>query len=374
MGGDEELDVALRRPTGRAAPRGFATDAEIRSALLALVRETLRSAIERRERRGLISDRGDAASTLLLDGPRARALLEPTAAPARPPTLARQRSLARRLESTADNGPPLALALRRWRLHGDHILVVGAAIAAAISPDLSRVLAYLGGETSRAFTVEAAAALLGDGEEEVLAIERMLAPGSPLAAVDILALGRRDLPFLRQSLEAHPRLLAVAAGARHPERGPLELVAPAEEGSARFLEADAARLRALAARDRGLSIGWITGAPARELVAELAGLLVLDGRPLLVADLAAFVEAGAPGLVREALLAGAALGVSADGSRPAAQASRIAGVLDAVGRHVPIYVISSMPVELPSRLEKVVVTPKRSEEVEIMNALGFGVT
>lgn len=347
---DVDRDPARLPPAGVAGVRGFESDAQIREALLALVRQAARGAIERRERRGLISGRGDAASTLLLDRDRARALLEPAPGSPDDEALTRRRtSLLRRVSVTAADGPPLALALGRWRLAADEVVVLAATLAAAISPELSRLLAYVGGESSRVLTVEGAAALLGDGDAPILAIERMLASGSRLAAVGVVATGRRELPFLRQSLEAHPRLVSLAAGAREPADPRLELMTPAPLGASRLATEDADHLRAVAARESGERIGCIDGGAPAALAEELARLLALDGRPLLVAPLELLAELGAPGLAREALLAGAALALRCD-ARPA-EASRYGRELDRVAAAVPTYLLGET--DIPSRLERI---------------------
>jgi hypothetical protein len=338
----EQPDPTSPSPLGLAPARGPRTDEEVRSALFALVRESLRHAIADREQRLLISSRGDAASTLFLDAARVEGLLDgrPRAPGGAAALYRRRTSLMRSLAATATDGPPLALALHRWGLSEDQLTVVGAALAAAVAPDLARLLAYLGGDASRAgLVVEAAGALIGEGERGVLAVERMLAPGSPVRDAGLLSLGRSDGPLLRRTLDLHPRVIALAAGARAPENIPGRLLPSSPAGPTHFDEATSARLRALVAR--GISppaLGWIVGDRGSGLADDLNRLGALDGFAVLVTDLSALLEDdAAAGLVREARLARALVAVRTDrpGRIAPAEAARIARTLDRVAAAVP---------------------------------------
>jgi hypothetical protein len=341
----DQPDPSSPGPSGVAPLRGMRTDEEVRARLFAVVRESLRQAIADRERRQLISSRGDASATLFLDAARVEALLDGGSGGGDPAPRRLRTSLMRSLAATATDGPPLALALHRWGLAEDEVIVIAAALAAAVAPDLARLLAYLGGDASRpGLTVEAAAALLGDGDGAVIAVERMLSPASPVRAAGLLALGRGDAPLLRRTLDLHPRVIALAAGARAPENIPGRVLAPAPPGPTHFDEDTCARLRALVARDASPPVlGWIVGDRGSGLEGDLNRLGAIDGFAVLVTDLSALLEDdAAAGLVREARLARALVAVRTDlpGRIAPADAARIARALDRVAAAVPVCVVS----------------------------------
>lgn len=346
----DDIETPEMRPTpsGIATTGDFEDDAAVRAALLAVVRDRVAAAIADQERCGLISPRGDAAATLFVDAPRVRALLDAGDAAATPlPAAAtrRARSLERRLDGAGDRAPLLAQALRRWELTGDALLVFGAALAAAVAPDLARLLSYLGGDASRpGLSVTAAAALLGPGSDPVIAIERMLAPGGALGRAELVVAGPRELPFLRRQLEVPDRVLAIAAGARRPERAPVELLRGTATGPTHVADDDAARLRALANRfSPDLPVlGWIVGRRDDALRRDLHRLLSIDGWSVAVVHLSVLAhEAAVPALVREALLARAAVAIDVDLPVIApGDAATLARNVDRLARVVPCYVIN----------------------------------
>ncbi|HET9625475.1 MAG TPA: hypothetical protein VFP84_29105, partial [Kofleriaceae bacterium] len=130
-----------RVPTGTAQVVGFAQSDELVGAMIGATSAALEAAIAERLWRQEISDRGDAAATLFLDRLRLDALLHgpPGAAPAE---LAQLRALAERrgqallhqLAATPDHGPPLARAVRCWRLPADAIRLLAAMVACELAP------------------------------------------------------------------------------------------------------------------------------------------------------------------------------------------------------------------------------------------------
>jgi hypothetical protein len=331
-----------RTPTGTATLIGFGGADELVAALIAAAGARLEAAIAERLWRREISDRGDAAATLFLDGARIAALLHGPGEPA-PPELAqlraaaerRDRALLRRLAATPDHGPPLSRAVRRWRLADDAIRLLAAALAAELSPRLARLAAFLGGDVTRpGFVVEGAAALLGAGEAGVAAAARQLAPGAPLHDLALVLLRAPDAPLLRRPLWIAPRLVELALGrAALDEAAGAALVAPPPPGSvapAGAPDAEAARAAVLAVLRRPAApvVGALPGGRPGALAA-LARVLDDAGAPLLVTELSVLAE--------EVRLGAIAIRVDVI-ARDAARAARAADRLAALA---PVFLIGS---------------------------------
>jgi hypothetical protein len=220
MYGDEPELRTTRTSGATAEVAPFADDAALLQALLDAVTARAKAAIAHRQWLGLLSRRGDAAATLFLDGDRIDGLLDGPAGPPPPSALALAAAaehvvdaFAARAAATDEAAGPLARALRRWQLDPGSTLLLGALLAAELSPRLGRVLAYLGGDASRAgVTVDAAAALLSDGVPGALAVDAALGAGAPLFDLGLAAARPLDQPLLRRTIALAPRVAQLARG------------------------------------------------------------------------------------------------------------------------------------------------------------------
>lgn len=347
------LDEGPRTPTGTAQVVGFDRADELVAAMIAATGARLEAAIADRLWRQTISDRGDAAATLFLDGARLRALLHGPQAPA-PPDLAdlrekaerRDRSLLRRIEATPDHGPPLARAVRRWRLPDDAIRILVAAVSTELAPRLARLAAFLGGDASRpGIMVEAIGALLGPEEAGVAAAARQLAPGAPLHDLALVLLRAPDAPFLRRPLWIAPRLVELALGrAGLDEAAGAAVVAPPPRGSVAPIgdpagDAPRAAIEAVLRRPAAPVLGVVRAGRAGALAA-IARVLDDAGGRLLVTELSSLAEDARLGAIaREAALLGAAIAVRID--VVARDAARAARAVDRLAALAPVFLVGA---------------------------------
>ncbi|HWO20612.1 MAG TPA: AAA family ATPase [Kofleriaceae bacterium] len=349
--------------SGTAHVVGFARADELIAAMLAAAAAGLEAAIAERLWRQEISDRGDAAATLFLDGPRLAALLRGPASPPPPELLQlraqaerRDHALLRQLEATPDHGPPLARAVRRWRLSPEAIRVVAAMLGTELSPRLARLAAFLGGDASRpGVSVEAIGALLGAearpaagdtaGEAGVVAAMRELSPGAPLHELSLVLLRLPDAPLLRRQLWLAPRVVELALGrAALDEAAGAAAIAPPPPGSV----ASADTPTGLALRE---AIEAVRRRPARPVVgviragragaiAALARVLDDQGARLLAAELSSLADDARLGaLAREAALQDAAIAVRVDVT--ARDAARAARAVDRLAALAPVFLVGA---------------------------------
>ena len=342
-----------RTPTGTANVVGFDRADELVAAMIAATGARLEAAIADRLWRQAISDRGDAAATLFLDGARLRALLHgpPGAAPPelgdlRGKAERRERALVRRLAATPDHGPPLARAVRRWRLTDDAIRILAAMTSTELAPRLARLAAFLGGDASRpGVVVEAIGALLGPEEAGVAAAGRELAPGAPLHDLALVLLRTPDAPLLRRPLWLAPRLVELALGrAALDEAAGAVVVAPPPRGSVAPADDPAgaaarAAIEAVRRRPAAPVVGVVRAGRAGALAA-IARVLDDAGGRLLATELSSLAEDARLGAIaREAALLDAAIAVRID--VVARDAARAARAVDRLAGLAPVFLVGT---------------------------------
>jgi ATPase family associated with various cellular activities (AAA) len=369
--------------SGIAHVVGFERADELIGAMLAATTAGLEAAIAERLWRQEISDRGDAAATLFLDGPRVATLLRGPAGPPPPELLQlraqaerRDRSLLRRLEATPEHGPPLAHAARRWRLSPEALRILAAMVATELSPRLARLAAFLGGDASRpGMSVEAMGALMGAllgpllgpaaadaaaggvaaGEAGVLAAMRELGPGAPLHELSLVLLRLPDAPLLRRQLWLAPRVVELALDrAALDEAAGAAVVAPPPPGSVASADTPAGlalreAIEAVRRRPARPVVGVIRAGRAGALAATaaLAALArVLDdlGGRLLATELSSLADDARLGAIaREAARLDAAVAVRVDvAARDAARAAR---AVDRLAALAPVFLVGAVEPE-----------------------------
>jgi len=395
--GEEALRDHTRGSSGIAHVVGFERADELVAAMIAATAAGLEAAIADRLWRQELSDRGDAAATLFLDGPRVQALLHGPAGP-RPPEPARlrahaerrDRSLLRRIEATPDHGPPLARAVRRWRLGPAAVRILAAMVATELSPRLARLAAFLGGDASRpGVIVEAIGALLGaagepaggpaglaEAEVGIQAAARELGPGAPLHDLALVLLRPPDAPLLRRQLWLAPRVIDLALGrAALDAAAGAALVAPPAPGSAPSADtaAGAALREAIeAVRRRPASpvVGVVRSGRAGALAA-IARVLDDRGGRLLVTELSALAEDARLGAIaREAALLDAAVALRVDVlARDAARAAR---AVDRLAALAPVFLVGAVDPEpaLPLAVGAVAIDVPPPGRAELAAAIG----
>jgi Winged helix domain, variant len=244
----------------------------------------------------------------------------------------RATALLRCLRDTSDAGPPLARALRRWRLDDTATRLALLLVAAELSP---RVLARAAIDTARpGVTVEAAARSFGVDARGMAAIVRALAPGQPLADLALVMLRGADLPLPRRVLAIAPRVLDIALGAATLDLTTgAHLVAPTAAGATPG-DHHAARVRAVGRGAIGLVRGGRAGLPV------LARLAEDDGRALLAVELSLLAdEPRMRAIARDAVFLDAAVAIAVDvAPRELARAAR---AVDRLAVHAPVFVVAS---------------------------------
>lgn len=329
-----------------AAVSALADDGALLEALLAAVSARVAAAVAHRQWFGLLSRRGDAAAALFLDGDRIDGLLAgPTSPPPAEVVAAATEAehvvdvLAARIAATGEDVGPLARALRRWQLDPPSTLLLGALLAAELSPRLARVLAYLGGDASRpGVTVDAAAALFGDGVPGAVIVEARIAPGAPLFDLGLVAARPHDVPLLRRTLGVAPRVAQLAGGVLALDPALAHAVAPVPPASVATPAPAEARIDAVL-RATPAVIGVVRAtreASAAERIAQVASRRALA---LWRIDVRALADEGIErALVREALLLGAALLIRVAAPGPGRDSWRVVKLLDRIAARVPTFV------------------------------------
>lgn len=342
--GPEARTTQTAGATAAVAP--FRDDHELLAALFDAVGARARAAILHRHWTGVLSPRGDAAATLFLDGERVLALLEGpsepqpievvAAATAAEPVVS---GLAARLFATDEETGPLVRALLRWGLDPEAMLLLGALLAVELSPRLARVLAYLGGDASRpGLTVDAAAALLGDGMPGTLIVESRLTRGAALFDLGIAAARPLDAPLLRRTIVIAPRLVQLARGQLALDPALLHAIEPALPAAVATPAPVAARIAAVL-RASPPVIGVVRAtrdASPAERIAEVAAHHQLVVWRL---DLRALADEGIErAVMREAVLLGAALVIRVEPPGPGRESWRVVQFLDRLAARVPTFV------------------------------------
>lgn len=330
--------------TAAVAPLG--DNGALVEAVLAAVASRAGAAIAHRQWFGLLSRRGDAAAALFLDGDRIDGLLGgPTAPPPAEVVAAASEAehavaaLASRLAVTGEDTGPLARALRRWQLDPESTLLLGALLAAELSPRLARVLAYLGGDASRpGVTVEAAAALFGDGVPGVVLVENRTGRGAPLFELGLVAARPHDLPLLRRTLGVAPRVAQLAGGVLALDPALAHAIAPVVPASLSTPAAMEARIDAVLRRAPPV-IGLIRAAREAAPAERIAQVAARRALALWRIDVRALADEGIErAVVREALLLGAALVVRIAAPGPGRDSWRVVKLLDRLAARVPTFV------------------------------------
>src|SRR5439155_8266148 len=109
---------------------------------------------------------------------------------------------------------PLADAFEVWGLDEREQLLLAAGFGAELSPRLSRLLAYLGGDATRpGLSVEAAAEVAAPGGGGAFALVELLDREGSLLRLALVSLGGgAEQPLLRRTVQLAPRLLPLARG------------------------------------------------------------------------------------------------------------------------------------------------------------------
>jgi hypothetical protein len=246
-------------------------------------------------------------------------------------------ALARCLQGTPDAGPPLARALRRWRLDDSAARLVLLLVASELSPG---VLALARGHASDAarpgVTVEAAARLFGGDARGVAAIARALAPGQPLANLALVALRGADLPLPWRSLAVAPRVIDIALGASDLDLTTGASAVVATSAGAAPAGAAAERVRGVLGAAGRAAIGLVRG--GRDALPALARLVEDAGRALLAVELSLLAdEPRMRAIARDAAFLGA--GVAAVVDVAPHELARAARAVDRLAAHAPVFVL-----------------------------------
>lgn len=346
MTGDQPELRTVRTSGATAEVAPFADDAALLQALLDAVTLRAKAAIAHRQWLGLLSRRGDAAATLFLDGDRIDGLLDGPAGPPPADALALAvtaehavDAFAARAAATDEATGSLARALRRWQLDPASTLLLGALLAAELSPRLGRVLAYVGGDASRAgVTVDAAAALLSDGVPGALAVEAALGAGAPLFELGLAAARPLDQPLLRRTIALAPRVAQLARGVLALDPLLAHAVAPVAPAAVAPPPALAAAIDAVL-RGSPPVIGLVRAARDASAAERIAAVAARRGMALWRIDVRALADEGIErAVVREARLLGAALIVRIEPPGPGRESWRVIKLLDRLAGRVPTLV------------------------------------
>jgi hypothetical protein len=366
----EEAELRTTRTSEATAEvTAFADDAALLHAMFAAVSARVAAAIAHRQWIGLLSRRGDAAAVLFLDGERIDGLLAgpATAPPAEVVAAATQAEhaivvLGARVAATDEAAGPLARALRRWELDPDSTLLLGALLAAELSPRLARVLAYLGGDSSRpGVTVDAAAALFGDGVPGALIVDARIGRGAPLFDLGLVAARPIDQPLLRRTLGLAPRVAQLARGELALDPALAHVLTPATPAALATSEAIEARIAAVL-RAAPPVLGMVRATREASPAERIAQVAARHAVALWQIDVRALADEGIErAILREALLFGAALLIRIDPPGPGRESWRVIKLIDRLAACVPTFVdaddradleplwsSSVVPIELPA--------------------------
>ncbi|HEY0482770.1 MAG TPA: hypothetical protein VGD37_34855 [Kofleriaceae bacterium] len=360
-----------RTPSGTAPVTPFRSSRELTDAVIEHAVRAIELAIAVRVRAGEISDRGDAASTYFLDPARIRTLVHGPGEPA--PELERAAAeLGRRdqglLAQVAASPHALAAAFARWQLGDDDRRIVLVLAAAGLSSRVSRLLAVLGGDPAApAVVVEAVAAVLAPGEAGLRRLAERVGQG-PLEALALVQVGRPDLPLPRRPIAPAPRLAELALDRLAVDPGCGAVAIDGGERTVAGPVRDA--VRAVLHRGRHAVVGAV--AVDHDGAGTLAGALAAEGRRLLVAPVAAVIDpARAAVIVREALLADAALAIELD-----AAGGVVAGAaIDRLAARVATFLIyppGAPPPRLTAASITIPIEPPAAAQIDAAVSRSFG--
>ncbi|MEO7733370.1 MAG: hypothetical protein ABIY55_20580, partial [Kofleriaceae bacterium] len=249
-----------------------------------------------------------------------------------------------------------------WQLDPASTLLLGALLAAELSPRLARVLAYLGGDASRpGVTVDAAAALFGDGVPGTLIVDARIGRGAPLFDLGLVAARPFDQPLLRRTLGIAPRVAYLVRGELALDPALAHVVtpaAPAALSTPAALEAQIAAVLRAAPPVIGMIRAPREASPA-ERIAQVAARRAIA---LWQIDVRALADEGIErAVIREAVLLGAALLIRIDAPGPGRESWRVIKLIDRLAARVPTFVDADdradlealwaspvVPIELPA--------------------------